>query len=866
MWALRSWLNRSIRTKMLLALTSLACFGLMVLLALLQPAIVSRFDVQERAQLEHDTRRSAAMIGTEAAALSRVGINFAVWNDAYEYVRRPSPTFETSNYVPGTFEGLQANLMMYVRLNGQLISARSYGLERHRAENPDAGLVAALTSPALLAGLGDPAAHREGLLTLPPDRRLTRTDLTRTDAEKLVPPGTWLVAARPVTTNEGKGPVSGVLILARRIDARTVQQFRTNTQLNLRLQPLTPTSTARPSTARPSTTRSGQMAALQVAVSLHGEERISGQLPLPGLDGRPSLLLEVTNERVSHRLGVVTAWAVLLATGAVMLIFTVATLLLLNVLVLSRLAVYQQRVRRLGLFRGPPGQTLHDAVAALSLSHEQPLSQGHPHMAEAPLLAQRLPVHAPDELGDLGNAFNSFIEEMASGRERLLWQAHHDHLTGLPNRQLLASQITARLLRGAPLSVALLDLNRFKNINDTLGHQVGDEVLEVVAQRLVTALPHDSLVARLGGDEFAVLLPVPPERAQARLERAMRDLTQPIRTGAGEVRVGGSVGLTGSPGGSADTSAPDLDWVALMRQADVAMYRAKRDGLTVCQFSPALLEAVEERARLEDALETAIERGELRMVYQPVVQLTGPPRMTGDSEVNQLSGHLMVGVEALIRWRHPQLGEIAPNRFIPLAEENGQVRVLGAWVLDAALKFARQMPGLRVAVNVSAAQLGEADFVEGVMQALAKHGVAPDQLELEVTETTVLRDLTHATQQLAALHALGVWITLDDFGTGHSSLAVLYTLPIQKVKLDRLFLVGSLQSPRSEGVLRAVLDMAQGLNLEVVAEGIETAEQRGTLQRLGCPLGQGYLFARPMEEDAALAAFSVDSLPRQNVL
>ncbi len=795
---------------MLLALAAMGLAGLLTLALVLRPAVIGRFDAQERLQTERDTRRAAALLQAETTNLGRLTLNWAVWDDAYAYVRAPNRAFEDSNFVPGSFESMRVNLMMFTDLSGRVIAARGRDLRQHAFLSPDERLLTALTRPEMLSGLDVPSAHREGLIRLPAAESVSGPPR---------PGELWLIAARPVTTNDGLGPVRGVLLLGRRIDAQELQNYRQITQLNMQLPLLAPgvwTPTGQARSKQP------------VLVQVNGSEQIVGRLPAYALNGQLAANVEVLSPRGIHELGVVTANLVLVATGTMLLLFTVLALYLLESQVLSRLALYRKAVRRLAFHRaaGAVTQTLSGSVLLPTQLHE------------------RMPLHAPDELGDLGSAFNGFLDEIVSGREQLLWQAQHDDLTGLSNRQLFEQRVTALLQAGGPLSLTLIDLNHFKNVNDTLGHLIGDEVLQEVARRLVGSLPGHAVVARLGGDEFAVLLPVPPEVAQTVLGPALTDLTRPIQTADGEVRMSGAAGITGAAGLPGASGEPGTDWVTLLRQSDVAMYRAKRDGLQTCLFTPSLLSSVEERIALERALATATERQELRLVYQPIVGLPG--RSSGGPAS-------VMSVEALLRWRHPHLGEVSPFRFIPIAEENGSISALGAWVLDAALVFARSQPGLRVAVNVSAAQIGEPSFVSGVMSALQRHGVSPAQLELEVTETAVLKDLALATQQLELLHAQGVCVTLDDFGTGHSSLSVLCTLPIQKVKLDRMFLVGSLKNARSESVLRAVIDMARDLHLEVVAEGIETEEQCARLQHFDCPLGQGHLFARPLEEQDVVA-------------
>jgi len=791
-WHRRKWREPdSIRTRVLLGLLALGGVCLAVLAFLLQPAVVALFDRQEAQQTERDTRRAATYLQSQVTDLARLAINWAVWDDAYTYVQTGRRAFETSNFVPGTYQSMDLNLLAYVALDGRVISRRGYDLQRRQESPPSDRLLGAVVKPGTLAALDRPGTHREGFVYLP--------------ATAGQPGETWLVALRPVTHSDERGPVRGVILMARQITPRVVTMYRQNLQLTLDLIPQPGTSALSEGSG--------------VTVHVQDRHSIQGRTVLNDLNGQPSLLLRVTDDRGTHLIGVSTALAVLLAVGTVMLLFTLLTAYLLETQVLSRLAVYQRVVRHLN---DQPVTTL------LSVPAER---------------RERLPVRGQDELDHLGRAFNGFLDEIDSGRERLVWQAQHDDLTGLPNRQLFSERVMMRLEQGLPLSVALIDLNHFKNVNDTLGHHVGDEVLQAVAGRLARRLSAQGVVARLGGDEFAVLLPQGPQVAARTLLPVLQALTTPIATGAGEVRLSGSAGLTGLGVAARSGMVGQDAWVTLLREADVAMYEAKRTGLPIVPFDPALLASVEERIRLEHALETAIERQELRLVYQVIVAL---------DEARPGVSPVVANVEALLRWNSPELGEVAPFAFIPLAEENGRIHALGTWVLDAALEFARRQPGLRVAVNVSAAQLGDDDLVTTVLNALQRSGVQPSQLELEVTETAVLRDLAGATERLAQLHAHGVWITLDDFGTGHSSLAVLCSLPIQKVKLDRFFLKTSLHDPRSEAVLRAMLAMARDLNLAVVAEGIETPEQCEALRRLGFRLGQGYLFGQPLEEAEAL--------------
>ena len=420
-------------------------------------------------------------------------------------------------------------------------------------------------------------------------------------------------------------------------------------------------------------------------------------------------------------------------------------------------------------------------------------------------------------------------------------QAFHDPLTGLPNRALFAERLDERLRRedGQAVAVLFLDLDRFKLVNDSLGHDAGDELLGVVAERLGTCLD-DGLVARFGGDEFAILLDPRPQieqQAVALARRIEQVLEAPIRLSAGEVSVGASVGIA--------ISQPGDDHAAeLLRNADIAMYRSKADETRRCTvFEPAMGASVVARMTLEADLQRAIDEGQLRLMFQPTIDLS----------TSRISG-----LEALVRWQHPERGSVSPAEFIPLAEETGQIVPIGRWVLRQACEQAgrwqaafRAQPPLAINVNLSSRQLAQPDVVAEVAEVLAATRVAPTSLILEITETTLMRDTEATLAKLRDLKALGIRLAVDDFGTGYSSLGYLRRFPFDVLKLDKSFVDGVVAAPEDAALCHAVIRLGEALKLTVVAEGIEAYEQAVELHRLGCDLGQGYYFARPMTAEDA---------------
>lgn len=434
-------------------------------------------------------------------------------------------------------------------------------------------------------------------------------------------------------------------------------------------------------------------------------------------------------------------------------------------------------------------------------------------------------------------AWISHVIDVTKRREaeaQLTWQAHHDPLTGLPNRALFQRHLDGALSdRREHTAVLFVDLDDFKIVNDSLGHGAGDRLLVEVGRRLGGALREGDVIARFGGDEFTILLPGisgqdEAMKVAARLEHAMR---APIVLDGERRFVSASVGVkVSAPGDEADSPT-------LMRDADAAMYRAKELGKARVEvFDDTMREEAVQRLELESALRTVLEREELRLVYQPLVDLQ--------------DGGRIVAVEALLRWEHPTIGMVSPMRFIPLAERNGTIIDIGAWVLRTACRqlAAWGSTDLRVGVNVSARQLGAEGFVASVREAIADAGIRANQLTLEVTETAVLGDPEVLTAALRDLKDLGVRLAVDDFGVGHASLRHLRELlPVDTLKIDKSFVDGITEDPDDAAIVQGVVRLAHSLGLLVVAEGIEHAEQGELLRSWDCQIGQGYHFDRPLE-------------------
>jgi diguanylate cyclase (GGDEF)-like protein len=431
------------------------------------------------------------------------------------------------------------------------------------------------------------------------------------------------------------------------------------------------------------------------------------------------------------------------------------------------------------------------------------------------------------------------VSARRQAEQRIQYLATHDDLTGLPNRTMFNTVLnmafnTAQRYQRC-FALVFIDLDRFKVINDTLGHEAGDALLRQVARRLKACLRASDLVARLGGDEFVVLVQEITEAAQAAAvaQKILSAINQPLVLMGQECRVTASVGVSLYP-------AHAQDELTLMKNADLAMYLAKEEGKNNYQFfSPAIKAESVGRLAMEAALRRALERDELFLHYQPKLCLkTG--RITG--------------AEALLRWKHPELGMVSPAQFIPLAEETGLIVPIGLWVLRTACEqsVAWQRAGLPpvcVAVNLSPRQFNDERLLPDIRGALAESGLGPEHLELEITEGTVMQDSQRAARILGEIKALGIALAIDDFGTGYSSLAQIKRFPIDTIKVDRSFIRNLPQDAEDKAITQAILAIAKTLGLAVVAEGVETAEQESFLRDHACDQTQGYFFSKPIAAD-----------------
>ena len=486
--------------------------------------------------------------------------------------------------------------------------------------------------------------------------------------------------------------------------------------------------------------------------------------------------------------------------------------------------------------------TVGNVLLAVGFWHWLPLvvaiKEAKEELKQANELLESQVIQRTAELKSANDKLHHDLEERKRVEQSIRHIAHHDALTGLPNRSLFRDRLTHAMAQAdryhQKLAVMFLDLDRFKAINDTLGHNVGDQLLKIAAERLRSCVRDSDTVARLGGDEFTVIVEdiVEDHDAAAVAQKILDTLSQPFNLYGHEVFISVSVGVTLYP--SDDENADNL-----LRNADSAMYRAKEFGRNNFQFYVAEMNIkARERLRLESSLRRALDRNEFMLYYQPRVSLE--------------SGRV-IGAEALLRWRHPEMGLVPPSEFIPILDETGMIIPVGDWALREACRQNREwqdmgLPPIRVAVNLSVRQFMQKDLADTIVRALEAANLSAEHLEVEITEDLFLEHNQTNIITLARLKNMGIHISIDDFGTGYSSLSYLKRLPIDTLKIDQSF-VRDIGDPDNKAIASAIIAMASSLRLNVLAEGVETDEQLAFLRAQGCNEIQGFSFSHPLPAD-----------------
>lgn len=862
-------------------------------------------EVEERG-LRTDVERARNVFDDEITALERKAVDWAAWDETYQFVKTGDPDFAKRTFTPRTFTALGINLLAVFDVSGRLVAGQSYDLTRGELAPVPAALLTHFSPESPLLCRATTRTSRKGCLSLPG--------------------GMLLLTSFPILTSHYRGPCQGTLVMGRHLDARLVTRLAKVANLHLTAYPLG-------GNPLPPEVRDAIHTGAPVVVRMVSPELATGYAVIHDLTGRPSLVLGIEKPRDVYAQGEASVGYVFWSWLAVGLLVMFTTMWLLERMVLSRLSRLSAEVSEIGsggalsarvsvtgtdelsrlggavnamlealeqsqrelqqqqtllaseeqyrqlidlspdsVFIYQDGRCVFANAAGVRLLGAQSVDEllGTTVMdvtVPTSVASARQRMHALEQGEDAPRSEEQFqrldgsivavevvgcpiqyhglpaaqivahdITERKQAEERLSDVAYHDALTGLPNRLLFNDRLHQVLARGQrgkeQVAVIVLDLDRFKEINDSLGHDMGDHVLQVVAQRLQECIRKCDTVARASGDEFFLILPQIVDVAGAEMvaRRVLAIFDSPVQTDGQDFFLTASLGIALFPGDGEHTDT-------LVKNADLAMYKAKaQGGSNFSFFSQDMSAAIEQRRTLENHLRRALDHQELQVYYQPQVHLA--------------SGRV-VGMEALVRWQHPEWGLVAPGRFIPLAEETGLITPLGEWVLQTACaqNFAWQqagLPPLRIAVNVSARQFLQKELVETILRTLESTGLAPSHLELEITESTAMHNSDHTLAVLRRLYDYGINIAIDDFGTGYSSLSYLKKFPVHTLKIDRTFIQDVLLDADSAAIVEAIIAMTHSLKRKVIAEAVETLEQLQFLQAHQCDEVQGYFLGHPV--------------------
>ena len=846
------------------------CAGTLIALfigiALGARTLIGSFEQVETAATEQKTIQVYRAFEADLAHLDISNRDYAEWDEAADFVDNGNPHFIASNFVPQTLIGVHVDTIWIVDRSGHEIY--SCFIDRRNGK---------MTSPAprsLLQGLQRYLSNDARLMQLSPAERIVTT-----------PRGLAAVSAREIKRTDLSGPTGAIMLFARFIEDEEIQRVRDTSQLPVSLTYLTAGGSeiaSLPSPVRVWATAVGTGSRSLVRAT--DERSIAGYTLIRNADHVPVALFTTQSRRDIFALGYRTTWYLLGSFGVLFIAFGTAVVWLLLRLQRSSAAQHAGETRHRYI-----GAQLHEAIVlvdaktyeiveanetvlrALRCSLEQLSNRSvqdiFPDITAA-ALAQTFrdggrKVLESRSYGKSGGKLDTEVaitsmtllgrqlltlvghdishrreaeERERAVRRKLLQLAQHDSLTKLPNRLYLHSRLPRVLRKVAQgdrlLALIYLDLDHFKNINDSRGHGCGDQLLQVVAQRLRAAVGAHDLVARMGGDEFVVVASLLADaEAVTQLAALLRAAVQaPVMIEGEPLTVTASLGVAVYP-------RDGLDVETLLKYADIALYHAKEAGRDCYRLFAADMDVkVSEEVALEQALRHAIGTDQIYMEYQPVIEMR-----TGR----------VASLEALMRWRHPELGLIPPSQFIPVAEKSGLIVQLGQQALQHVLSRLRgwidaNVPIVPVAVNVSPLQFERTDFAAVVAQLAADASVKPCWLRFEITESAVMKEPQKLIGTLETLRLLGSEVLIDDFGTGFSSLSYLSKLPVDTLKIDRSFVHDLGRETARKSIINAVLDMAKRLNLKTIAEGVETAEQAEVLLELGCEFGQGYFYSKPV--------------------
>jgi diguanylate cyclase (GGDEF)-like protein len=783
-------------------------------------------DIEDRRTVLNVERVVSALEG-EIANLHSFNLDWASWDDSYSFVIDRNDDYIKSTLNDETLAKQRLNLIVFLNSSASIVFSKTLDHYTMKELPFPEGLRSSI-APAGLLPVKEPETGKSGIISL--DNRF------------------MIISARPITTSEGKGPVRGTLIMGRYLDGSEIRQLSDKTHVPVNL-----TKYDRPFFERLAAEAKRPLAGGDTILTLPTSgDLIEGYAVVKDLYGSPSLLLRVEFPRDIYKQGKKTLSYFMIYLFAAALISTAAMLVFLKRNILSRVSLLSRaasEIGRTGNLAGRVREGGRDEISVLSREINRMLSSLEELETERRNAEQE--IHAAKdelekrvrerttELLEKNIELNEEIAERKRVEEAMKEMVYHDYLTGLPNRMLFTDRLNQviagrRASRDTIAAVMFMDMDRFKVVNDSLGHAAGDELIKKIANMALGALREGDTVARIGGDEFMILLRdvAKFEDIPAVVERIFKLFRKPIALMGNDIFMTVSVGIAVYPYDGTDSTS-------LMMNADIAMYHAKnKGGNTSEMYNPEMAQRTVERLTIGNKLRSALEQDEFILYYQAQYDLK-KKRFTG--------------AEALIRWQDREMGLVSPVTFIPIAEETGVIVPIGEWVLRTACSLNKKLnqlglEDLSISINISPRMFGEPGFTGSVVNILKESGLDPRYLMLEITEGLLMSNLVDAARTIKEMKSAGVRFSVDDFGTGYSSLAYLKNLSINELKIDRSFIKDLTKNTDDKLIIKAIISLAHSLSLEVIAEGVETREQLDFLVEHHCDKIQGYYYSKPLPE------------------
>lgn len=796
---------KSIRTRFIgiMAVMLILTAGMVYLI--LHTVMHDKINILEDKYIIENVERTKKEIFKEIEVLDTIVMDWAVWDNSYQFMTDKNPEYIKANLSEDTLNNLKINIMLFIDNKGNLVHGEGYDLQKKESVPIDEALLKYIKDHSLLQN-NDVKYRKSGIVTL--------------NGKDLI-----LLSICPILTSAGEGPINGYIVLGANFTEKKIADIGKELSSEIKLTFLKDFEYDR---------KFFDLKDDKIQIDAVSDQKIIGRAFLDDIDGKHLLLLSIEKNRDINNIGEAGIKATLWLLLGLFFLFAIIITVILDRGILLRFQELSNDIRKIG-----EGKDLSVRLKRQNIDDElTDVSNEINGMLGALERSQLFLSKSESALKKAIEKLQDEVLEHEKTQEQIKYIAYHDTLTGLPNRnllnELLVHSITLAERNNKCMAVLFLDIDGFKMINDSKGHGMGDQILQEVAERLLKTLRKSDVIARHGGDEFIVIIEELDNCSGVELiaNKIINCFQEPFHLENQDYFLTTSVGVAVYP---ADGQTPDM----LIKNADIAMYKAKENGKNQYLFcTPVMKDVANETMELSTNLYRAIEKNELELYYQP-----------------QLSCHnnQIMGVEALIRWRHPVMGLISLAKFIPIAEKTGLILPIGEWVLRTACqqnkKWQEQgLPKIRMGVNLSLRQFHNNDLLNLVESVLKETKLAPQYLELEITETIAMKEKSYIINTLNAFRQIGVSIAIDDFGTEYSSLSYLKHLPVDRLKVAMQFIRGIGIDHKDEALAKGIIVLAKSIGMNVIAEGVETKEQLEFLKNHNCDEIQGYYFFKPLAE------------------